>query len=358
MSAKLPPERLEALLTERRDRMLKYAPLAALVPLAVGVLVFIAWDFWLDPKTASKLLWLRLGVAGAVVACALIWVPRASERTTRYIVCVLVLMVGLTISTAGLVLERGVEFGAPGMVLLPLLFAYYSVPERMFWLINSIGLAYTVGGALWLKVPNAAVINLLVYYVLSFWVGYTAFRLMKSQQRRLLKAELKLSREARTDELTALANRRLLFEQGPKLLALAEREHAPVTVAVLDLDHFKSINDRFGHEIGDEVLRVISDALRKTLRVSDLLARSGGEEFVAVLYNCEGHEAKLSAMRMLEAVQRVQVPTLPIRQGFTVSIGIATFPEHGRDWPSLLKRADDALYEAKRAGRARWVMAS
>jgi diguanylate cyclase (GGDEF)-like protein len=126
---------------------------------------------------------------------------------------------------------------------------------------------------------------------------------------------------------------------------------------MLDLDHFKKFNDRFGHEGGDAALRAIGALLRASCRASDLACRFGGEEFTVALPETDRAGAEAWAVRLLADVRALQVRHGERRlEGITVSIGLAMYPEHGSDSETLLQAADVALYEAKRAGRDRLVV--
>jgi diguanylate cyclase (GGDEF)-like protein len=157
---------------------------------------------------------------------------------------------------------------------------------------------------------------------------------------------------ASTDSLTGLLNRRAFTEAAVNLCAQQEKKGAPVTLMMFDLDHFKSINDRFGHAIGDDALRVFAASVSASLRVNDVIGRLGGEEFAAIV----GADAEVSA-RIAERVRAgfqavgIEISGHPI--GATVSIGTATAlaDRHAVDW--LIVRADTALYAAKKAGRNR-----
>jgi diguanylate cyclase (GGDEF)-like protein len=162
--------------------------------------------------------------------------------------------------------------------------------------------------------------------------------------------------EASTDPLTGLPNRRSLVEHLERQLAIAERARAPLSVLMLDLDRLKEINDAHGHAAGDEALRAFARALSATIRRSDLAARFAGDEFVIVMANTRGRDAREVAEKIRAAVAAVEVRVgasgIPVRLG--VSIGGASFPEvRGGGAERLLERADAALYEAKRDGRDR-----
>jgi diguanylate cyclase (GGDEF)-like protein len=169
-----------------------------------------------------------------------------------------------------------------------------------------------------------------------------------------------------TDALTGLPNRRHLQEHAPALWAQAEREQRMLAALAIDLDHFKAVNDAHGHAAGDELLRRVADALRQVVRTGDLVARTGGEEFVVLTLV----DAAATAVDLAERLRRA-VNGADDKGHATASIGIALTsvvpgapgepagPVPAADpvdatW-RLLDRADAALYEAKRQGRDRWV---
>ncbi len=163
-----------------------------------------------------------------------------------------------------------------------------------------------------------------------------------------------LQQRAIQDELTGLYNRRFLEGHFQKQLAMASRYEQPLAVLMLDIDLFKTINDRFGHDAGDRVLRSFSVNLSQTIRASDVVARWGGEEFVVILPSTIGHAAKALAEKIRKSIEALsfeeQVPGL---DGITVSIGTAAYPDDGTTEELLLKSADLALYRAKQRGRNR-----
>lgn len=168
------------------------------------------------------------------------------------------------------------------------------------------------------------------------------------------RARDELERQARTDFLTALPNRRRLFEVAKDELDRAARYGRPFSVLMIDLDHFKDINDAHGHEGGDAVLRAIAETLRETVRGLDTMGRLGGEEFAAVLPEASLQGALETAERLRLAVERAR-PTLPdgARVSVTVSIGVAALTDGVLDLETVFARADEALYAAKAAGRNR-----
>jgi diguanylate cyclase (GGDEF)-like protein len=168
----------------------------------------------------------------------------------------------------------------------------------------------------------------------------------------------KLRNQALKDELTGLYNRRFIEETAPRLLAHAERRGAGVSVLMLDLDHFKQVNDRHGHAVGDELLREVGAMLRTRLRQMDIACRYGGEELLVLLPDCAPVDALNRAEDLCTLVRRLH----DLRDGrlppVSVSIGVAAWPDHGTRLNEVIEAADAALYAAKRAGRDRAVMAA
>ena len=152
------------------------------------------------------------------------------------------------------------------------------------------------------------------------------------------------------DPLTQLYNRRCAEEKLTLECQRAQRSKQPLSVALLDLDDFKSINDLHGHHVGDEVLCALADDLRKRLRATDLVCRWGGEEFLVILPDTDGDHAIEVVHELLRRVGRER-RDLP---SFTFSAGVAQYDGQS-DWPALVKRADARMYDAKQTGRNRVV---
>ncbi len=164
--------------------------------------------------------------------------------------------------------------------------------------------------------------------------------------RQALSDTLELSR---TDSLTTLRNARAFYEDAIPLLALCHRRKRPVTLAYLDLDRFKSINDTFGHQAGDALLKAVGMALREALRPSDLCARLGGDEFAVLLPELGEPEIEVALERVRALVHRAADGAT----GVTASIGAVTFLVSPLDLELLVQKADALMYNAKEAGRNR-----
>lgn len=185
-------------------------------------------------------------------------------------------------------------------------------------------------------------------WVVNFGTQATALAvvgLLIATVRAALERETRLSR---TDVLTGLLNARAFCEEAERVLALARRQHAPVTLAFLDLDGFKGVNERAGHQGGDELLCGVAEAVRSSLRVTDVAARMGGDEFVVLLpaTGAAGAAVILDRLR-----GRVAGAIGPERASVTVSIGAVTAEECPLDVDTLLQQADRAMYAAKAAGK-------
>jgi diguanylate cyclase (GGDEF)-like protein len=154
---------------------------------------------------------------------------------------------------------------------------------------------------------------------------------------------------AATDPLTKLPNARTVQETLIRMVAQATRTGAPLSAIVLDLDHFKALNDRHGHQAGDEVLVSVGTALRHGVRASDFAGRWGGEEFVVLLPATDHEGAMQAAETMRASLDGLEVPGVTAH--ITASLGVATLPDHASDGASLIRVADRALYRAKAAGR-------
>jgi len=154
---------------------------------------------------------------------------------------------------------------------------------------------------------------------------------------------------AATDPLTRLPNARSVQEALIRMVAQSTRTGAPLSALVLDLDHFKALNDRHGHQAGDEVLERLGTVLRHGVRASDFAGRWGGEEFVILLPDTDHEGALQAAETMRASVEGLEVPGVIAH--ITASLGVATLPDHALDGPSLIRAADRALYRAKAAGR-------
>jgi len=164
---------------------------------------------------------------------------------------------------------------------------------------------------------------------------------------------IRLREEAELDPLTRLGNRRVASRSLAVARNLAERTNEPIAVLLCDLDHFKSVNDQYGHDIGDAVLVAFANMATTTVRAFDTVARWGGEEFIIICPNCDEKGGAALADRLLTNTPAACATALPEEHTQTVSIGISSFPRHAANPEALIRAADQALYGAKNGGRNR-----
>jgi two-component system, cell cycle response regulator len=194
---------------------------------------------------------------------------------------------------------------------------------------------------------------------LELKVRLRAGRRVIELQEQLVAARETLRFEAMHDSLTTLLNRGAVLEQLERELVRSTRRSSPVTVIMGDLDHFKNVNDTFGHATGDAVLRESARRMKTVVRAYDSLGRIGGEEFIAVLPECDAKVGLAVAQRLCRMIAEAPVTTPAGQVPVTISIGVAAsdqFP--GTTAQELVRAADAALYQAKNAGRARCVLAT
>lgn len=162
------------------------------------------------------------------------------------------------------------------------------------------------------------------------------------------------------DELTGLLTSKSFFSELRREAARAEAESMPFCVLMMDIDHFKEVNDTYGHLVGSETLEEVGAVIKKSLRAGDVGARFGGEEFAAFLLDADHAQGLVAAERVRSAIEKHEFPTVrrgsteePRTHHMTISVGVAVFPDDARDPIQLVEMADSALYRAKRSGRNR-----
>jgi diguanylate cyclase (GGDEF)-like protein len=177
-------------------------------------------------------------------------------------------------------------------------------------------------------------------------IGTTAFLQLCSER---IRRRWELA--ASTDALTGLANRRTLVDEGGRRIEQARRSRRPLALAVIDIDRFKGINDRFGHEVGDLALKHVADRLARAVRSGDLVARQGGEEFVMILADTDLAAATARLDELRERIAKSPLSVAEVTVNITVSAGLTTLADGDAGLDDPLRRADAALYRAKGGGR-------
>jgi diguanylate cyclase (GGDEF)-like protein len=297
--------------------------------------------------------------AATMAACILAAIPLIIRRRAgRWGTFGLVMLGDLIYLVVALCIEDPVRYATPLMLLFAsFVAAWFLGPWELG--VNMVVTVLVCLVALWPSYESGMALAVQVGVSAGILnAGSFGVFVLRRRVQRLLVATQMMSQ---SDPLTGLHNRRFLVDQAPRMWRQARREGTRVAAMVLDLDHFKRLNDAHGHAAGDAVLRAVAESLEATVRPADALARTGGEELVVISLVSDPSEASALAERLRRAVARTRTD-----DGHTVtaSIGIAlTRPVDGEDpadalW-RLIDRADAAMYEAKQAGRdrvaAQWV---
>jgi diguanylate cyclase (GGDEF)-like protein len=299
-------------------------------------------------------LWAVLALAVAVTGCILL-ADRTRRLTRRNRVSLLHLWAATqtAIIATGAALDGGTTSPYVGLLLVPLVAGAIGFPTRD-----------AVGQGLWTMVclvgAGIASDNLLASHALLWGAGIAAVvgvaaacsRSLVHLSRDLDVANRRLTQVVRIDSLTGCLNHGAFYEELTTALDGRDRCEASLGLLVLDVDHFKRVNDEHGHPVGDEVLRVIGAALRASTRPGDVVGRTGGEEFAVLLPGASGAHASAVGERLRTAIASAGSPV-----AVTVSVGVATSAMSGGTATELMRLADAALYAAKRSGRDRLVAA-
>jgi diguanylate cyclase (GGDEF)-like protein len=324
--------------------------------IAILLLVFVAWDAYADPAHWRSAFQVRLLGAALVVATGLFQKRPGNSRWMPTMAKVRLVTAVVTAALAASMLDRGYGFAMAGVVAILLTGPYIALDVRDLLAMNIAALLALAVVMVAVSLEPFEIIGTVVFVLLAVAVSMLLGRVLEASHRRAFALELELLRDARTDALTGLDNRRAMQERGPLELMRASRAGVPVSLILCDIDHFKTINDRYGHEAGDGVLNSVASTLRAALRATDLLSRWGGEEFLAVLLDTDARRAAEVAERMRAGV--AATPLGAIAERATISIGVATrqdVDEVATTWEALLHEADTHLYRAKSAGRNRVI---
>lgn len=182
-------------------------------------------------------------------------------------------------------------------------------------------------------------------------------KLARNKQIELESVMVQAREVSQVDALTFLVNRRMIVRELQSEVLRSERYNSPLAISVVDIDHFKKVNDTYGHLVGDESLRQVAHQLRDHIRHPDMAGRYGGEEFLILLPNSDSNAAAEQASRLCKQVRETVIQVDDRTLNITISIGIAQFRNGEDSWETLLNRADNAMYEAKKNGRDRWAIA-
>jgi diguanylate cyclase (GGDEF)-like protein len=323
---------------------------AVVYVVAILVLGFSAWDYLIDPAHVLQSTLVRfLGMALLLTQFVRFQRSDRKTRVSRVIVGMYVTTY-LTLIAALAFLKDGFNHGLPGLILTTMSCSAIFVRARdVAWSIPLIVITMLLMRVL--QIDSVTLINSLVYLAASVGITWVYVRLLEKSNRRAFLLEQQLERDARTDSLTGVYIRRHLSALAEAEIQRAKRFNRPLSVILLDIDHFKRVNDTYGHDVGDEAIRATAALLQQNLRTTDYLGRMGGEEFAALLAETTGEQAMALAERLRKLAEEQALSTPHGLLRFTISLGVASFSPANPNWEALLKAADDALYEAKRGGR-------
>ncbi len=318
------------------------------------------WITWWQGDVAGIITWTPLLLSWSIRS-PLVWTRwRVFELT-----CFAVLLVGVT-RFAFVHGSQGAPVSWAFLILPIIIWSAYRFSQRevttAIAVVSALALSYTLNGEGPFHSPslNLSLLALLAFVSILVVTGLLLNAVEGERKRAIddLREELRgVKDEAITDPLTGLSNRRYLWHFLPYELLRVARRESSLAVLMIDLDHFKRVNDTHGHEAGDLVLKKVATLLRKHIRDSDIACRYGGEEFLLVLPDATLEGTKRRAEGIRAAIKEMKLEHLgrPIT-GVTASIGIAMFPDHAEDSESLMRIVDGLLYEAKHTGRDRIVV--
>ncbi|AZE72793.1 hypothetical protein C4K00_2564 [Pseudomonas synxantha] len=287
------------------------------------------------PARWERRYWITLMLSAGIWGAGALAVMPSDDRVSQ--VLVMLFTVGMSVSAVSCYSAyRYMTLGALALVLLPCTLWLLFQPSSM-----QVGVAIAV----------------LVFS--TFVVGATrklsdalekAFRLTRQMEQ----AHTISTHAAQTDELTGLKNRRAFFEHAQLLYTQCRQNQQPLCALMLDMDHFKYINDTYGHQAGDQVLRQVGGVISASFRQADVSGRLGGEEFAVLLPNTSLETARNVGEQLIEAIAGLSAEPV---QGLTASLGVASTEGNEHDLPGLMNDADQALYRAKSLGRNQVVVA-
>jgi diguanylate cyclase (GGDEF)-like protein len=322
--------------------------------LGLFVILFAAWDTWVDPQDAAATLRVRvvlvlLGAPAYVRGCLHLSVAR------RCAIVYATHMGAMMISAA--LLRDGLVLALPGLTGAMFVLALVD-PRPRSWLAMALLSMLSFLGLAALVLPGPLFLDATLLFALSLPLAGSVALVTLALRRRAFTAEQSLLDATRHDSLTGALSRGYVTELARHDVALARRHARPLAVAMLDIDHFKRVNDVHGHATGDLVLCAMVGACRRCLRASDYLGRIGGEEFVCVMPETSAADALACAERIRREIAALRVPADAGQLHITVSLGVAVLDDAHDHWETLLRAADAALYRAKMAGRDRIVLAA
>jgi len=332
-------------------------PLVVPVVVAAVLLIagFVGWDQLRDPGHLGVVAQVRLG--GAAIVLALLAVLRSLPTLTfRAQALAMYCAIYALQAAIGVALGPDSALQMPGLLIV-MFFGVIGLPRASDSLVNVPLAALSVPLVLPPHAQAADIVYAVAHLGTVAAVVWAACAMLERMTAQSFAYRRRLQQEASTDALTGLHNRREFEQAMVREMERARRMQVALSLAIIDIDFFKRINDQHGHDAGDAVLREVARALRVRIRKSDLLARIGGEEFALVMLGTQPPGAWVVLERLRERVAALRVSAGGREVACTISIGMTDRVETDADWTTLYKRADQALYAAKARGRNRVVEA-
>lgn len=342
-----------ALQNARNEASMRFLPRACAFA-AVGLLIFAAFDVVTDPKNFMYALPWR--AAGAALLLVLAGFARARPRGIwgQIMLSLPATILVWTVTLAALELDGALlKYSGPIGLMLALAGAWISSrPWFVGFNLANVLLISALGRSM-MTPPEQWVLT--VNLLLGSLCGAMFFDFIYRLNRRALRLQLELKTESRTDPLTGLPNRRAFLERAEDLAQRARRRGKFLAVLLIDADHFKQVNDQYGHDIGDAVLQTLASAIANAMGGPADCGRLGGEEFAVLLQELESEAALREATHLVEQIRHFDwvLEGLPKMR---ISVGVAS-ANNAPSFSALLRQADLALYDAKNAGRDRACLA-
>lgn len=343
--------------TERRFDVWRASRLndALSAPVAIGAVAmfsFLLWDWLLDPTQFYACIAIRTVGTLAMLWCA--WTYRSRRLSPRALQAVGMLAVTsgtVTIAATQYVLKDGFLYGPAGLALFPTVSAVVVTRARQAPLVNLPGFILVLV-LLWVQgIEGFTRFNVTIFVGTGIFASFILALALEHTARYGFQLELKLEEQAHIDPLTGIANRRRLEDRAREEVERARRFNRPLSLMIMDLDHFKGVNDRHGHPFGDKVLRTLAKVGHANLRQTDLFARVGGEEFVVLMPETTSDTAVQIAERLRSQLSDNPVTEEGVTTTVTLSIGISVYGPEAQTVEALMAQADRALYAAKAQGR-------
>ncbi|HEY8025753.1 MAG TPA: GGDEF domain-containing protein [Burkholderiaceae bacterium] len=317
----------------------------------IAVVSFGIWDFLIDATHAELTFVLRIALV--LIGAPAYFTTGLSWGTTWRCCHIYCTHVGAIILSEYL-LKDGFSYGLTGIAVC--MFAASAVTLRMRDFLTILLFPSVLFFSLCLaSLHGRELVNNVMLYVFSAGVASVVMLTIRYFREKALSLEMHLLQISRHDSMTGAYNRAFVSELAEREFSLARRYDRPLAIAMIDIDHFKAVNDNFGHSVGDDAIKVLVNTCQDNLRAIDHFGRLGGEEFICILPETNNTDAVLCAERLRAAIAALKMDTPDGTLQFTVSIGVAVLRTDHRNWDALLKDADSALYCAKREGRNRVV---